>query len=189
MSEWREAGTGPTQDVPTDHDYDGIREFDNPLPGWWLTTFYGTVIFAVGYWFFYHSLGAGDLPMNAYANELAVAAAEEDARLAVESGADALIVSNHGGRQLDGAPSSIAALPQIAQAVGPMIEVWMDGGIRSGQDVLKAVALGAKGTLIGRSFLILSHKFRYLFFKGNVINPFRKYEVGVMIGEVTPTFS
>jgi L-lactate dehydrogenase (cytochrome) len=78
---------------------------------------------------------------------------EEDARLAVESGADALIVSNHGGRQLDGAPSSIAALPAIAQAVGTMIEVWMDGGIRSGQDVLKAVALGAHGTLIGRSFL------------------------------------
>ncbi len=78
---------------------------------------------------------------------------EEDARLAAESGADALIVSNHGGRQLDGAPSSINALPAIAQAVGSMIEVWMDGGIRSGQDVLKAVALGAKGTLIGRSFL------------------------------------
>jgi len=78
---------------------------------------------------------------------------EEDARLAAESGADALIVSNHGGRQLDGAPSSINALPQIAQAVGQMIEVWMDGGIRSGQDVLKAVALGARGTLIGRSFL------------------------------------
>ena len=78
---------------------------------------------------------------------------EEDARLAAESGADALVVSNHGGRQLDGAPSSIAALPQIAQAVGSMIEVWMDGGIRSGQDVLKAVALGARGTLIGRSFL------------------------------------
>ncbi|MDP3822711.1 MAG: alpha-hydroxy acid oxidase [Burkholderiales bacterium] len=78
---------------------------------------------------------------------------EEDARLAAESGADALIVSNHGGRQLDGAPSSIAALPQISQAVGKMIEVWMDGGIRSGQDVLKAVALGARGTMIGRSFL------------------------------------
>ena len=78
---------------------------------------------------------------------------EEDARLAVESGADAMIVSNHGGRQLDGAPSSIAALPQIAQAVGRDIEVWMDGGIRSGQDVLKAVALGARGTLIGRAFL------------------------------------
>jgi L-lactate dehydrogenase (cytochrome) len=78
---------------------------------------------------------------------------EEDARLAVESGADAMIVSNHGGRQLDGAPSSINALPAISQAVGKMIEVWMDGGIRSGQDVFKAVALGAKGTLIGRSFL------------------------------------
>jgi L-lactate dehydrogenase (cytochrome) len=78
---------------------------------------------------------------------------EEDARLAAESGADALIVSNHGGRQLDGAPSSIAALPQIAQAVGKLIEVWTDGGIRSGQDVLKAVALGARGTLIGRAFL------------------------------------
>ena len=77
----------------------------------------------------------------------------EDARLAVNSGADALIVSNHGGRQLDGAPSSIAALPGIAEAVGKDIEVWMDGGIRSGQDVLKARALGAQGTLIGRSFL------------------------------------
>jgi L-lactate dehydrogenase (cytochrome) len=77
----------------------------------------------------------------------------EDARLAADSGADALIVSNHGGRQLDGAPSSIRALPAIADAVGSRIEVWMDGGIRSGQDVLKAVALGAKATLIGRSFL------------------------------------
>ena len=77
----------------------------------------------------------------------------EDARLAVDSGADALIVSNHGGRQLDGAPASIEALPSIAEAVGKNIEVWMDGGIRSGQDVLKARALGAHGTLIGRSFL------------------------------------
>ncbi|MCX4172767.1 MULTISPECIES: alpha-hydroxy acid oxidase [Paraburkholderia] len=77
----------------------------------------------------------------------------EDARLAADSGADALIVSNHGGRQLDGAPSSISVLPEIAREVGSRIEVWMDGGIRSGQDVLKAVALGAKGTLIGRSFL------------------------------------
>jgi L-lactate dehydrogenase (cytochrome) len=77
----------------------------------------------------------------------------EDARLAVSTGADALVVSNHGGRQLDGAPSSIQALPAIAEAVGSQIEVWMDGGIRSGQDVLKAVALGAKGTMIGRAFL------------------------------------
>jgi L-lactate dehydrogenase (cytochrome) len=77
----------------------------------------------------------------------------DDARHAADSGADALIVSNHGGRQLDGAPSSIAALPHIVQAAGKDIEVWMDGGIRSGQDVLKAIALGAKGTLIGRSFL------------------------------------
>ena len=77
----------------------------------------------------------------------------EDAKLAVASGADALVVSNHGGRQLDGAPSSISALPAIADAVGSQIEVWMDGGIRSGQDVLKAWALGARGTLIGRSFL------------------------------------
>jgi L-lactate dehydrogenase (cytochrome) len=77
----------------------------------------------------------------------------EDARLAVESGADALIVSNHGGRQLDGAVSSIQALPGIAAAVGKEIEVWMDGGIRSGQDVLKAWALGARGTMIGRAFL------------------------------------
>jgi L-lactate dehydrogenase (cytochrome) len=71
----------------------------------------------------------------------------------VDSGADALIVSNHGGRQLDGAESSIRALPAIVQAVGNQIEVHMDGGIRSGQDVLKARALGARGTYIGRSFL------------------------------------
>lgn len=77
----------------------------------------------------------------------------EDARLAADSGADALIVSNHGGRQLDGAPSSIAALPAIVDAVGPRLEVWLDGGIRSGQDVFKALALGARGTLIGRAFL------------------------------------
>jgi L-lactate dehydrogenase (cytochrome) len=77
----------------------------------------------------------------------------EDARIAADCGADALIVSNHGGRQLDGAQSSIRALPAIADAVGSKIEVWMDGGIRSGQDVLKAIALGAKGTLIGRPFL------------------------------------
>ncbi len=77
----------------------------------------------------------------------------EDAELAVKSGADALVVSNHGGRQLDGAPSSIAALPAIADAVGDRIEVWMDGGIRSGQDVLKAIALGAKGVMIGRAFV------------------------------------
>jgi L-lactate dehydrogenase (cytochrome) len=78
---------------------------------------------------------------------------EEDARLAVASGADALIVSNHGGRQLDGAESSIAVLPRIIAAVGDQIEVHVDGGIRSGQDVLKAIALGAKGTYIGRAFL------------------------------------
>ncbi len=77
----------------------------------------------------------------------------EDARLAADAGADALVVSNHGGRQLDGAPSSIAALPGIVDAVGSRMEVWMDGGIRSGQDVLKALALGARGTLIGRAFL------------------------------------
>jgi len=77
----------------------------------------------------------------------------EDAKIAAATGADALIVSNHGGRQLDGAPSSIEALPAIADAVGNQIEVWMDGGIRSGQDVLKAWALGARGTLIGRPFL------------------------------------
>ncbi|MGV2101708.1 alpha-hydroxy acid oxidase [Rhizobium sp. 21-4511-3d] len=77
----------------------------------------------------------------------------EDAKLAAETGADAIIVSNHGGRQLDGAPSSISMLPAIADAVGHRIEIHLDGGIRSGQDVLKAVALGAKGTYIGRPFL------------------------------------
>mgnify|MGYP003582237453 FL=1 len=75
----------------------------------------------------------------------------EDARLAVHSGADAIVVSNHGGRQLDGAPSSISALPAIVDAVGSQIEVHMDSGIRSGQDVLKAWALGARGTMIGRA--------------------------------------
>jgi L-lactate dehydrogenase (cytochrome) len=77
----------------------------------------------------------------------------EDARLAADFGADAIIVSNHGGRQLDGALSSIRMLPQIVKAVGDRIEVHMDGGIRSGQDVLKALALGAKGTYIGRSYI------------------------------------
>jgi isopentenyl diphosphate isomerase/L-lactate dehydrogenase-like FMN-dependent dehydrogenase len=77
----------------------------------------------------------------------------EDAQLAVQSGADAIVVSNHGGRQLDGAPSSIEALPAIVAAVGEQIEVWMDGGIRSGQDVLKAWALGARGTMIGRAMV------------------------------------
>ena len=77
----------------------------------------------------------------------------EDARHAVNSGADALIVSNHGGRQLDGAPSSITALPGMVDAVGKDIELWMDGGIRSGQDVLKARALGARGTMVGRAWL------------------------------------
>ncbi len=77
----------------------------------------------------------------------------EDARMAANTGADAIIVSNHGGRQLDGAPSSISMLEPIVQAVGDRIEVHMDGGIRSGQDVLKARALGARGVFIGRPFL------------------------------------
>jgi L-lactate dehydrogenase (cytochrome) len=77
----------------------------------------------------------------------------EDARLAAQTGADALIVSNHGGRQLDGAPSSISALPAIVDAVGKQLEVHMDGGVRSGQDVLRARALGARGVYIGRAFL------------------------------------
>ena len=76
----------------------------------------------------------------------------EDAKAAVEVGADAIVVSNHGGRQLDGAISSIAALPDIVDAIGDKCEVWMDSGIRTGQDILRAVALGAKGTLIGRAF-------------------------------------
>ncbi|MGB2016393.1 MAG: alpha-hydroxy acid oxidase [Candidatus Puniceispirillum sp.] len=77
----------------------------------------------------------------------------EDAKAAVNIGADAIVVSNHGGRQLDGAMSAIAALPAIVDAVGDKTEVWMDSGIRSGQDVLRAIALGAKATLIGRAFL------------------------------------
>ncbi|BDW12000.1 alpha-hydroxy-acid oxidizing enzyme [Polynucleobacter sp. SHI8] len=77
----------------------------------------------------------------------------EDAKLAVAVGADAIIVSNHGGRQLDGAPSTIEALPAIVDAVGSQVEIWLDSGIRSGQDVIKALALGAHGTLIGRSYI------------------------------------
>ena len=77
----------------------------------------------------------------------------EDARIAAQSGADALVVSNHGGRQLDGTQSSIRALPAIADAVGDQLEVWLDGGIRSGQDVLRALALGARATLIGRAYV------------------------------------
>ena len=77
----------------------------------------------------------------------------EDARTAVEAGADAIVVSNHGGRQLDGARSTISALPEIVDAVGRDIEVHIDGGIRSGQDVLKALCLGARGTYIGRAFV------------------------------------
>ena len=77
----------------------------------------------------------------------------DDARLAVQSGADALVVSNHGGRQLDGAPATIDVLPQIVSAVGNDIEIWLDGGIRTGQDIFRAIALGAKGTLIGRAYI------------------------------------
>ena len=77
----------------------------------------------------------------------------EDAQMAVDAGADAIVVSNHGGRQLDGALSSIRMLPSIVRAVGGKTEIWLDSGIRSGQDVLKALALGATGTMIGRAFI------------------------------------
>ena len=77
----------------------------------------------------------------------------EDARLAVQHGVDALVVSNHGGRQLDGACSTISALPSVVDAVAGRCEVLFDGGVRSGQDVLKALALGAKGCLVGKAFL------------------------------------
>jgi L-lactate dehydrogenase (cytochrome) len=77
----------------------------------------------------------------------------EDANEATKTGAQALVVSNHGGRQLDGAPSSIEALPEIADAVGSQLEVLFDGGIRSGQDVMRALALGAKSCMIGRAYV------------------------------------
>ncbi|MCL6713404.1 alpha-hydroxy-acid oxidizing protein [Pseudomonas sp. R2.Fl] len=77
----------------------------------------------------------------------------DDARAAVDAGADAIVVSNHGGRQLDSAPPAILALPQVVAAVGDRCEIWFDSGVRSGQDVLKALALGARGTLIGKAFL------------------------------------
>src|SRR3982750_2154451 len=77
----------------------------------------------------------------------------EDAKIAAQSGADAIVVSNHGGRQLDGAMSSIRALPEVVDAVGGRMEVWFDGGIRSGQSLLKALALGANAALVGRAFV------------------------------------
>ena len=77
----------------------------------------------------------------------------EDAEKAVQHGADAIVVSNHGGRQLDGAPSSIRALPDVVQAAGSQTEVWLDSGITTGQDILRAWALGARGVMIGRAFL------------------------------------
>jgi len=77
----------------------------------------------------------------------------DDARMAAKTGAAALVVSNHGGRQLDGAPSSIAALPPIVEAVGSSIEILFDGGIRSGQDVMRAIALGARACLSGRAYV------------------------------------
>jgi L-lactate dehydrogenase (cytochrome) len=76
----------------------------------------------------------------------------EDAEIAAKSGAQALVVSNHGGRQLDGAPSSIEVLPEIVDAVGSQLEIMFDGGIRSGQDVMRALALGAKSCMIGRAY-------------------------------------
>jgi L-lactate dehydrogenase (cytochrome) len=77
----------------------------------------------------------------------------EDARTAVKIGADAIVVSNHGGRQLDGAPSSISALPKIADAVGSDVELMFDGGIRTGADALRALALGARACMIGRAYI------------------------------------
>jgi L-lactate dehydrogenase (cytochrome) len=76
-----------------------------------------------------------------------------DAKLAIEHGADGIVVSNHGGRQLDGAPSSISALPKVVDAVGNRTEVLFDGGVRTGQDLMLALALGAKGAMIGRAFV------------------------------------
>jgi L-lactate dehydrogenase (cytochrome) len=76
-----------------------------------------------------------------------------DAKLAIEHGADGIVVSNHGGRQLDGAPSSISALPKVVDAVGNRTEVLFDGGVRTGQDLMRALALGAKGAMIGRAFV------------------------------------
>ncbi|TGV95667.1 alpha-hydroxy acid oxidase, partial [Mesorhizobium sp. M2E.F.Ca.ET.154.01.1.1] len=77
----------------------------------------------------------------------------DDARSASKAGADAIVVSNHGGRQLDGAPSTISMLPRVAEAVGSEVEVLFDGGVRSGQDVMRALALGARACLVGRAYV------------------------------------
>ena len=99
--------------------------------------------------------GADHLPAAATASNARIlsSAANGISEFIVANGADAIIVSNHGGRQLDGAPSTIRVLPEIMDAVGDKVEVYLDGGIRSGQDVLKALALGAKSTFIGRPML------------------------------------
>src|SRR6185369_13806581 len=76
----------------------------------------------------------------------------EDARRAVDEGADAIVVSNHGGRQLDGVPATLRCLPPIVDAVGGRIDVLLDGGIRRGSDIVKAICLGARGVLIGRAY-------------------------------------
>src|SRR5207247_9194503 len=77
----------------------------------------------------------------------------EDARLAVEAGAEGIVVSNHGGRQLDGAPATLDVLPEVVEAAGGRTEILLDGGVRSGSDVFKAVALGARAVLVGRPYL------------------------------------
>ena len=77
----------------------------------------------------------------------------EDAREALKTGADGIVVSNHGGRQLDGAPSTIAALPKVADAIGGQKEILLNSGVRTGQDVFRALALGANACMIGRAFL------------------------------------
>lgn len=137
-----------TLDVETNHDYDGIREFDNPLPRWWLLTFYGAVVFSVGYWFYYHTLAVGEMPMDSYKNE--VEAAEKLAALSDQKSIteDQLLTLSHDGEAVQrGAAvfkqNCIACHGERAQGViGPNLTdaYWLHGS--KAKEIYKVVSTG-----------------------------------------------